>query len=386
MKIAYFDCFSGISGDMVLGALIDLGLPLDVLLPELKKIALEDYTVEAAKERRGAIVGTRVLIRAGAQPHRHFSHIRGMFESSGLAPSVIEKALAVFDRLAVAESRVHGVPVPEVHFHETGAADSILDIAGAAIGLDYFGIEKLVSSPLPLGGGTVKTEHGLLPVPAPATVFLLEGVPVYGGPARRELVTPTGAAIVAALAESFGPAPAMTLRSAGYGAGSHPEENPPNMLRVLLGEAAEPLISRTLLLIETNIDDMNPEFYNYVFERLLALGALDVWMTPVQMKKMRPAVTLSVLIDPGLQDAATELLFKETTTIGLRIREVDRIELPRETRTVSTPFGPCVVKWVMLPGGEERLIPEYEECRRIAREKEIPLRRVYEEILPALKK
>jgi len=383
MKTAYFDCFSGISGDMVLGALLDLGLPLDVLSGELKKIAVSGYVLSAERERRGSIAGTRVRIDIEDQPARSYREIARLIGESALERPVKEKSLAVFEKLALAEAKVHQVSPGDVHFHEVGALDSILDIVGAAIGLHHLGIERLCASRVPLGGGFVETRHGLLPLPAPATVLLLEGVPVYDNGIQRELTTPTGAAILAALAESFGPVPDMVVRSTGYGVGTHPCADPPNLLRVLVGEASPGLLRRRLLLIETSIDDMNPEFYGHVMERLFDAGALDVNLVPAQMKKNRPAVILRVLLEPALQAAVTEIVFRETTSLGVRIQEVDRVELPREIGEVETPHGPCRVKWVRTPWGERRATPEYEDCKRIALEQGVPIRRIYEEVLAA---
>jgi pyridinium-3,5-bisthiocarboxylic acid mononucleotide nickel chelatase len=381
MKIAYFDCFSGISGDMVLGALLDLGVPLEALLEELGKLPVEGYTISARKERRGAISGTRILIEIGEQPHRHYEDIQNLIRSSGLSERIKEKSLAIFDRIAKAEARVHQVPLSHVHFHEVGALDSILDIVGAVIALEYLGIDRIEASALPLGGGVVKTHHGILPVPAPATVLLLEGLPVYDNGIKRELVTPTGAAILATLSSSFGPVPHMTLASTGYGAGSNPASDPPNLLRVMVGTACDTYQSRRLLLVESNIDDMNPEFYNYVLERLFDLGVLDVGFVPIQMKKNRPGVLLRVLLDPALKADVLDLLFKETTTLGVRIQEVDRVELPREVKSIETPYGPCRVKVAVVAEGVERVVPEYEDCRHIAERHHVPLRKVYEEVL-----
>ena len=384
MKIAYFDCFSGISGDMVLGALIDLGAPFGVLLDELKKLPVEGYAIRTVPERRGAIGGTRVKIHIEPQPHRTFADIRNLIRSSGLNSTVQEKSLAVFERLAEAEARVHHVEISEVHFHEVGALDSILDVVGSIIALDLLGIEKVYASKLPIGRGFVHTEHGMIPIPAPATVHLLAGVPVYDNGVERELVTPTGAGILTTLTDSFGPVPEMVLLSTGYGVGSHPASNPPNLLRVLLGtSSAASLLCSRLVLMETSIDDMNPEFYNYILEELFTLGVLDVNIVPVQMKKNRPGILLRVLSHPTLQASVLELLFKETSTLGVRIQEVKRVELQRETKIISTPYGPCRVKSVIMPEGEERMIPEFEECKRIARSTRMPLRKVYEDILLA---
>jgi uncharacterized protein (TIGR00299 family) protein len=383
MKIAYFDCFSGISGDMVLGAMLDLGAPLDALLDELNKLPVEGYDIRANPEKRGAIGGTRVKIHIEPQPHRTFSDIRSLIRNSALSSGVKEKSLAVFERIAEAEARVHHMPVSRVHFHEVGALDSILDVVGSVIALELLGIEKVYASKVPLGRGFVHTEHGILPVPAPATVHLLAGVPVYDNGVERELVTPTGAGILTTLADSFGPAPEMVLLSTGYGVGSHPASTPPNLLRVLLGTSRGSLQRSHLLLLETSIDDMNPEFYNYILEELFSLGVLDVNMVPIQMKKNRPGILLRILSHPGLQASVLEILFKETTTLGVRIQEVDRVELRREEKIISTPYGPCRVKSVIMPQGEERIIPEFEECKRIAQSNGIPLRKVYEDVVLA---
>ena len=381
MNIAYFDCFSGVSGDMALGALMDLGVPAEALISAMKKLPVEDWSIETRRELRGSIEGMRVVITVGKQPHRHFSDIEAIFNRSGLDPRVREISLAIFRRLADAEGRVHGVPSEHVHFHEVGAVDSILDIAGVAFCLEYLKIEKIFASPVPLGRGFVKTEHGTMPLPGPAASILLSGVPVYGSAAERELVTPTGAAILAAMVQSYGPIPPMTLISTGYGAGANQAAEPPNLLRVWLGHDKSALSARDLLVIETNIDDMNPELYNYVSEKLFALGALDVGLVPVQMKKNRPGVLLRVLIEPAMETAAAELILCETTTLGIRVQEVRRIELPREEETVSTVFGPCRIKRVALPNGSRRLIPEYEECRRIAEQTGTPLPDVYDRII-----
>ncbi len=381
MNIAYFDCFSGVSGDMALGALIDLGVPIEALTAGMKQLPLDNWSIETRRERRGAIEGMRVIISAGEQPHRTFSDIQAIFNESGLDPRVREKSLAIFERIADAEGHVHGVPSHHVHFHEVGAVDSILDIAGVAFCLEYLKVGKIYSSPVPLGRGFVKTEHGTIPLPAPATSILLSGVPVYGLPVEREFVTPTGAAIIATLAEAYGPIPKMTLLKTGYGAGTNPAGDPPNLLRIWLGNEKAPFIVRDLIIIEANIDDMNPEFYNYVSGKLFALGALDVSLIAVQMKKNRPGVLLRVLIEPSMETAAAEMIFSETSTLGIRVQDVKRIEIPREEKTVSTVFGQCKVKLAHLPNGSERLIPEYEECRRIAEETGTPLPDVYSRIV-----
>lgn len=380
-KIAYFDCFSGISGDMVLGALLDAGVPIEVLRKELRKIPVAGYSIRTEKELRGAIAGTRVHIEVDPQPDRSFEDIKELIHRSELEGTVREKITAIFENLARAESRVHGVPMSEVHFHEIGAVDSILDVAGTVVGLSRLEIDRVVASPVPVGRGFVQSRHGMLPLPAPATVLLLEGVPVYGNNRERELVTPTGAAILSTLAEGYGPLPEMTLTSSGYGVGTDPASDPPNLLRVLIGESIRSFDTRQLIALETNIDDMNPELYGYVLDKLFALGALDVCLTPVQMKKNRPGVVLNVLIEPALESGVLELIFKETTSLGVRIQEVRRAELSRRIETIQTPYGPCQVKCVLLPDGERRVIPEYEACRRIAEDFRMPIRKVYDEIV-----
>jgi pyridinium-3,5-bisthiocarboxylic acid mononucleotide nickel chelatase len=380
MKVAYFDCFSGISGDMILGALLDLGVPKALLLEELGKIPVTGYAVDVVKEQRGLIAGTRVRIGIDEQPHRSFGDIQELFQISNLEPKIRKKILAIFENLAQAESHVHDLPVSEVHFHEVGAVDSIVDIAGAVIGLDYLEVGRIYSSPLPIGRGFVKTHHGLLPLPAPATVMLLKGIPVYGTDAGRELVTPTGAAILSSLADGYGPIPEMTLLNSGYGVGSHQASDPPNLLRLFIGTLLTSVEYKNLLLLETNIDDMNPEFYGYVLEKLFEIGVLDATLTAIQMKKNRPGVMMSVLIEPALRSRALELILRETTTLGVRIQEVKRAELKRRSEVIQTLYGPCDVKRVYLPGGEQRLVPEYEACKRIAERQKMPIHKVYEEI------
>ncbi|MGA2403132.1 MAG: nickel pincer cofactor biosynthesis protein LarC [Syntrophobacteraceae bacterium] len=385
MNIAYFDCFSGVSGDMALGALLDLGVPLEALTSAMKQLPLKNWSIVTRRELRGPIQGMRVIISAGEQPHRRFSDIQTIFNESGLDSKVREKSLAIFERLADAEGRAHGVPPLSVHFHEVGAVDSILDIAGVVFCLEYLKVEKIYASPVPLGRGFVKTEHGTIPLPAPATSILLSGVPVYGSSVEREFVTPTGAAILATMAESYGPIPTMTVVATGCGVGANPANDPPNLLRVWLGHEKVTLSQRDLIIIETNIDDMNPEFYNYVSGKLFALGALDVSLVAVQMKKNRPGVLLRALMEPAMEAAAARIIFSETTTLGIRVQDVRRIEIPREQKTVPTVFGPCKVKCALLPNGSERLIPEYEECRRIAEETGTPLPDVYRRIIESAK-
>ena len=376
--IAYLDCFSGLSGDMLLGALVDAGLSLDDLRADLSHLSLPGYEISAERVSKRGISGTRVSVRAEAShEHRGLSDITAIIARAELPREVAARAVAVFTRLAEAEAAVHGHSVEEVHFHEVGAVDAIVDIVGALCGLRRLNVGKLYVSPLPLGGGWVESAHGRLPVPAPATSLLLKGVPTYGGPVEAELVTPTGAAIVATLADGFGSMPPMTLRAVGWGAGAADLPHP-NLVRLFLGDAAEQPGRQYLVMLETNVDDMNPEFFDHVMERLFTAGALDVFYTPILMKKSRPAVLVSVLADPERADQLADILFRETSTFGVRRREVLRQCLDREWREVDTPYGTVRVKIGLLGGEEVSAAPEYEDCRRLAGERGVPVMEVYQ--------
>jgi uncharacterized protein (TIGR00299 family) protein len=381
MRIVYFDCFSGISGDMILGALIDLGLEQKTLMKHLSKLKLSGYEIEVLKEQRGPITGTRVNIRVDQeeQPPRSAEQIRELIDKSKLPDQVKKKSLAVLERLATVEGNLHQQPLEHVHFHEVGALDSIVDMVGACIGLHVLGIDHVVASPLPLGRGFVQCQHGMLPLPAPATLALLESVPVYDSGQERELVTPTGAAILTTVCTEYGGFPTMSIEKVGYGVGQHPENHPPNLLRLVLGRATMAVTKERLLLFETSIDDMNPELYGHLMERLLDAGALDVNVLPAQMKKNRPGQLLRVLVPKGLRDTVLQIVFNETTSLGIRIQEVDRYSLPRHTIRVQTPFGHILVKVVSNPLGEPGLAPEYDSCRRAALKHNVSLRQVYEE-------
>jgi uncharacterized protein (TIGR00299 family) protein len=381
MRIVYFDCFSGISGDMILGALIDLGLEQKTLMKHLSKLKLSGYEIEVLKEQRGPITGTRVNIRVDQeeQPPRSAEQIRELIDKSKLPDQVKKKSLAVLERLATVEGNLHQQPLEHVHFHEVGALDSIVDMVGACIGLHVLGIDHVVASPLPLGRGFVQCQHGMLPLPAPATLALLETVPVYDSGQERELVTPTGAAILTTVCTEYGGFPTMSIEKVGYGVGQHPENHPPNLLRLVLGRATMAVTKERLLLFETSIDDMNPELYGHLMERLIDAGALDVNVLPAQMKKNRPGQLLRVLVPKGLRDTVLQIVFNETTSLGIRIQEVDRYSLPRHTIRVQTPFGHILVKVVSNPLGEPGLAPEYDSCRRAALKHNVSLRQVYEE-------
>ena len=379
MKILYFDCFSGVSGDMTLAAFLDLGLPLEKLQEEMKKLALENCSLEVHPGSRSGIAALGLEVKVGPREehHRHFFQIREMILKSKLAPEVKEISLAVFQRLAEAEARVHKKTVEEIHFHEVGAVDSIVDIVGTAIGVHYFKPDKIYASELPMGRGFVQCQHGRLPLPAPATVEVLKGYPVKSVNMEGELVTPTGAAIVAALSSKASPFPSMIVEKIGYGMGKREFPDRPNLLRLVLGEASESYLTDRAVVLESNLDDMNPEFYDYLMERLFQKGALDVALSPLQMKKNRPGTLLRVIAEEKDAEALSELILRESTTLGVRSFSVDRKKLPREVREVETRYGKVRVK----VSGEIRFQPEYDDCRRIAREKGVPIQEVYWEAM-----
>ncbi|MCF8095751.1 MAG: nickel pincer cofactor biosynthesis protein LarC [Desulfobacteraceae bacterium] len=375
--IAYFDCFSGISGDMTLAALIDLGVPVDWLKNTLaEKLPLQGFDLEAQTVDCSGISARQVSVIARDDAERDYRAISGLISESALPASVIETALAMFDRLAEAEAKIHGCAKQDVHFHEVGGVDSIVDMVGAALAVDYLGIDEVVASPLPLGSGSVECRHGTLPVPAPATAALLEGVPVYGSDIPFELVTPTGAAIITTLAKSFDNLPDMILAKTGYGAGSRKHSGGPNVLRVITGRNRTG-VSDSMMLVETCIDDMNPEIYGYLTDRLFADGAKDVYMIPVYMKKGRPGTMVQVLCEKARKDDIASRILTETSAIGVRYWPVQRRVLERCVVTVETTFGPVAAKQVCTPDGDTRIAPEYESCRRIAEEQDIALQSVY---------
>jgi len=387
IRSAYFDCFSGISGDMVLGALVDAGADLRAIEAELRKLGLQGWTISASKVQRRAIFATHVKVETEEQHHhRGLSIILKRIDDANLAPRAAERARKIFTRLAEAEAHVHQVPIEQVHFHEVGAVDSIIDIVGAAIGFEMLGIDEFACSPLDVGAGQVKTAHGLLPVPAPATAQLLLGAPTYSSGLPRELVTPTGAAIATTLATRYAGMPPVTLRAIGYGAGSADNAEKPNVLRLLIGERAaaesgDPgdmgeYWDAPVTAIETNLDDMSPQIYGYFAEKALEAGALDVFSAPAQMKKNRPGLLLTILSEPANVSKLIDLLFRETTTIGVRAYDVRRKTLARETVPVATPYGEVRMKVSRLNGAVLSATPEYEDCRKLAAERDVPLKQV----------
>ena len=385
MKVAFLDCFSGISGDMMLGALLDLGFSESALREGLAGLPLSGYRIRVSRQKRQGLEGTRVEVQVEQdnQPRRDYAAIREILVNSPLSERVRKMAGAVFERLARAEARVHDKPMDQVHFHEVGAVDSIVDIVGAAMGLEALGVETCFVSTLPLGSGFVHCSHGILPVPAPATTELLRGMRVKDHPAEAELTTPTGAAIASCLAgPEHPPLPPLRIERVGYGVGSR-DLDFPNMLRIYLGTLADGYEEDAVQVLECQVDDLQPEVYPYLMEKLLEAGALDVSLIPIQMKKGRPGILVQVLVD-SMADSLrfTEILFSETTTLGVRLAAANRIKLLRRKDEVKTPLGPVSVK--VVQGSclkEPEVRPEYEACKRIASEKGVPLRRVYEEVM-----
>ncbi len=384
MKVLYYDCFSGISGDMHLGALVDLGVPADHLQAQLSRLGLDDeFDLRFEQQQKMGITGTRALVglhhaEHGGDDHHHGHHhhhpkqrnladIRGIIEGSGLPQGVRKRATGIFQEIAEAEAKVHGVDVGEVHFHEVGATDSIVDIVGAAICLEYLKVDRVLSRPVELGGGFVRMAHGTFPIPAPATAEILKGIPTTRGRAEKEMTTPTGAAILKATVDEFTSNPELTTTRVGYGLGYY-DLPVPNVLRVFLGEVAtgaanQPYERGRNVLIETNIDDMSPEEYEPLMEVLFQAGALDVFFTPVVMKKSRPATMVSVLAPGPALDALAEALFCHSSTFGLRYREVEKLMLPREVREIDTTYGTVRVKIARNPF---RWKVEYDDLKRIA--------------------
>ncbi len=381
MRICYLDAFSGISGDMTVGALVDAGTPCDALLAALGSLDTgARYEVEKTTRRGITASKFRVHLDGAPQKHRHLSHILRLIEAAPLATAVKANAAAIFERLGQAEARVHGVPVEKVHFHEVGAADSIADIVGACVALDLLGVERVHVSAINVGSGTVLTEHGVLPVPAPATAALLAGIPVYARGPEMELTTPTGAAIASTLGRSFGPLPAMRISSIGHGAGDRDFREQANVLRVLVGEwagdhAAAPE-STVVSVIEANIDDSSPQVLGYALDRLMEAGALDVSLSPLQMKKNRPGSLLRIIARPEDQERLAQIVFAETSTLGLRIHAAERRVQDRRVVEVDTPWGKVRGKVSGHSSGQEMFAPEYDDCRALAERSGAPLKQV----------
>ncbi len=379
MRLAYLDCASGISGDMTLGALVDAGADLGAISDGVASLGLPGLQIVAAEVKKKGFRATQITIEHEPEhAHRHLHQITDMIDAGALTPPQKELAKRIFTLLGEAEAKVHGTTVRKVHFHEVGAIDSIADIVGAAIGFDSLGVERVVCSPIPTGCGFIEIAHGRVSVPAPATAELLKGVPLAASDVEAELTTPTGAAIVAALAQSFGPVPPMTIEKIGYGAGQRDLESQPNLLRLLVGEAVGVRASEQVWVLATNLDDISGEMIGHTCERLLAAGALDVTTTPVQMKKNRPGVTVTVLCAKGEIEKLEAIVFQETGTLGIRRWPVERHTLKREQQTVETDWGPIEGVVAHLDESTRRFSPEYESCRRVAAQRALPLHVVYE--------
>ncbi len=379
MKIAYFDAFSGISGDMTIGAFIDAGLDFEEFKNEIQKLNLTNYEIQTRKITRSGITATKfdVIVKSHEHEHRNLSEIFEIIEKSKLSEFVKETSKKIFTTLAQAEAKIHNTTIDKIHFHEVGAIDSIIDIVGSAICIEKLGIEKIYASKIPLGSGTfVQSQHGKIPVPSPATIEMLRNFPTTLTDIQFELTTPTGAAIIATLADYGLEKETIKIKSVGYGAGDFEIPQQPNLLRIIIGEIPEKYDEDKLLLIETNIDDMNPEIYPYVIEKLLSSGANDAYLVPVIMKKGRPGIILSVLVSESKLDEILNIIFSQTTTLGVKIFEVRRKKLKREQKEIDTPFGKVKFKLVQL-NNAQRLVPEFEECKRIAEEKNLPLVQVY---------
>ncbi|MGD8770398.1 MAG: nickel pincer cofactor biosynthesis protein LarC [Desulfobacterales bacterium] len=390
--IAYFDCFSGISGDMTLGAFIDLGVPVKWLKENINRIPLTGFDVSVDNVTRNGITAKSVHVSVeNDKTSRDYSQIRSLIENSPLPRNVKQMSHDMFERIADAEAHIHGCSRDHVHFHEVGGIDAIVDIVGTALCINYLGIKKVVSSSIPLGNGFVICAHGTLPVPAPATIEILKGVPVYGTKIPHELVTPTGAAIIVTLAESYGEMPDMIIEKTGYGAGKRDIESIPNLLRVMTGtESCDETAKRsphqkdTIVVLETSIDDMNPEVFGFLMDRLFEEGALDVYWIPVFMKKNRPGTLVQVLCRRNRKDVLIDCILSETSSLGVKYYDAQRSMLRRESVIMKTAYGEIRVKRILEAGGGVRIVPEYEVCKKIALEKNLPIRMVYDTIIKSL--
>jgi uncharacterized protein (TIGR00299 family) protein len=388
MRLLYFDCFSGAAGDMILGSLIDAGVPLDEVRRALGTLAIQPELVWTERVNRAGVVATKFCVKGedGGQhghPHRHLKSVYSLIDGSALSPDGKARAKELFERLGRAEAEIHGTTLDKVHLHEVGALDSIIDIVGSVFALEYLGVEEIVSSPLNVGSGMVQAAHGLYPVPAPATLRLLEGAPIYSGHEQAELVTPTGALLVSSYATTYGPVPAMRLEKTGYGAGTRDFKDTPNVLRVLVGESDRAASPEPVVVIECEIDDMNPQIFGVLMDRLLAEGALDVFYTPVQMKKNRPGTLLTIIAPPHARERLAALVFTESTSIGVRYREMMRECLDREIVMVETPLGSVRFKIARRGGAILNASPEFDDCARIAAERGVPLKDVQAAALKA---
>ncbi len=406
MRTLYFDCFAGASGNMILGAMVALGVDRERLTTELKKLEIADFELIFTDVDRSGISATHLEVKVPYEDvHRHLHHIESIIGNSGLAETVKERSIKIFTRLAEAEAKIHGVGVQKVHFHEVGAMDAIIDVVGSCIAFEILGIERFACSKIHVGSGFVEMAHGKFPVPPPAVAELLNGVPIYSTEIVGELITPTGAAIISTLCDSYGELPEISLEQTSYGAGTRTYERFPNVLRVMIGKEKdleattyrdkdakafgieqERTNHERLTLIETNIDDLSPQILGFVMERSFELGALDCWFTPIQMKKNRPATMISILCESVKKDTFTRLLYEETTTIGVRVTQIERECLDREILRVSSKYGNIDVKVAKLYGKIVNAMPEYDQVRSAALEHAVPFREVRDAVLAGLEK
>ena len=385
LRAAYFDCYSGISGDMILGAMVDLGVDIKEIRNALKKINLKGYKLHSKKIQRNGLASTQITVKIENKKHQHsppnrsFSDIRKLIDQSKLSLVVKNNSIEIFKRIAKVEAQIHNTTIQKIHFHEIGGIDSVIDIVGGVWAIESLNLDIIKSSPLNVGEGFVNCTHGRLPVPAPATLKLLKGIPVFSNGVKKELTTPTGAAMIGFYAESFESIPTMTIKNEGYGAGSHVIPSIPNLLRVFVGDIIKDK-TNNLVMIETNIDDMNPEIFETVMESLFSAGALDVYLSAIIMKKNRPATKISVLAECRSREKLSKILLTETSSFGVRFYSVDRLILDREVKKLKTSYGLIKIKLGKLDGKIVQAAPEFEDCRKISRTKKLPVKKIYDEV------
>ena len=385
LRAAYFDCYSGISGDMILGAMVDLGVDIKEIRKALKNLDLQGYNLHSKKIQRNGLASTQITVetkkfkKQHSHPHRRYSDIRKLISQSKLTSTVKKNSIEIFKRIAIVEAQIHNTTIQKIHFHEIGGIDSIVDIVGGVWAIESLNLDTIKSSPLNVGEGFVDCAHGRLPVPAPATLKLLKGIPIFSNGVKAELTTPTGAAMIGFYAEKFESIPTMTITSEGYGAGSRVIPKLPNLLRVLIGSIAVGEINN-LVMIETNIDDMNPEIFETVMESLFRAGALDVYFSAIIMKKNRPATKISVLAECGSREKLSKILLTETSSFGVRFYSVDRLVLDREIKKLKTPYGLIKIKLGKLDGKIVQASPEFEDCKKISLAKKLPAKKIYDEV------
>lgn len=389
MKTLYFDCFAGASGNMILGGLIALGVDEKQLIEQIKLLNISDFEIEFTTVNKSGISAIHANVKVPHEhAHRHLHTIEKIINESGLSDKIKQRAIKIFTKLAEAEAKIHGIELNKVHFHEVGAMDAIIDVVGCCIGFEILGIEKFACSKIHVGSGFAKMAHGKFPIPPPAVAELLQGIPIYSTEIQGELCTPTGAAIISTLSEDFGELNDLNIEKIGYGAGTRDYENFPNVIRLMIGETSDSRLKTqdsALMLLETNLDDISPQILGFVMDRAFEFGALDCWFTPIQMKKNRPATMISILCEAEKRQKVTELLYVETTTLGIRVREIERECLERKIVKVQTQFGEIDVKIGFFNGKQVNAMPEFEQLKRIAVERNLPLKEVRKAVEESLK-